>query len=118
MALVQKDIDNLVANFEDEMKLLNLVADSSLYNLLTMLRTGPKSKIELSDIDSEEELEKIHKNLEILSNNELIKFTNYNGEVFILLQNDIRFTISFPDYLNQLIPKETKSHILKPYEPE
>jgi hypothetical protein len=114
---VQKFFDNYNPTYEDEMKLLDMVANSSIYNVLSKLRNGPQIKSDLLDIDSKEQMESMTENLKILKENELIDYVIHNEKTYVLLQNDIRFTISFPDYLIKLIPKEIKPYEIKPHDP-
>lgn len=109
---VQKFFDGYKPTYEDEMKLLEMVANSSIYNVLSILRNGPQLKRDLLDIDSKEQTESMIENLNILKENELIDYVTLNEKTYVILQNDIRFTISFPAYLTKLIPKEIKGQIL------
>jgi hypothetical protein len=71
----------------------------------------------IANIDSQERLIYFQKNLTRLKTDELIDYFEFNGNSYILLQTDIRFTISFPNYLKKLISKDIKSHVAKSYNP-
>ena len=114
---VKKFFNNYKRSIEDEMVLLNLVANSSIYNILSNLRMGPVENSKVTNIDSLERQMYFKKNLTRLKKDELIDYFEYNGNSYILLQTDIRFTISFPNYLKKLIPKDIKSHVVKSYDP-
>lgn len=114
---VKKFFNNYKRSIEDEMILLNLVANSSIYNILSNLRKGPMENSKVANIESQERQIYFQKNLTRLKTDELIDYFEYNGNSFILLQTDIRFTISFPNYLKKLIPKDIKSHVAKSYDP-
>jgi len=114
---VQNFFNKYVPTQEDSQILINLVANSKIYNLLCQLREGPLPKNKLIRAFDEKYISEILENIEILKNAEVIEEFEYKGDVLLLLKTDIRFKTEFPQYLQKLISKRTRAKIARPYKP-
>ncbi|MHA1342254.1 MAG: hypothetical protein ACTSRZ_20855 [Promethearchaeota archaeon] len=114
---VQNFFSAYVPNKEDSQRLIKLVANSKIYNLLCQLREGPLPKNKLIDALGDNQLRNTLDNIKILEEADLIDEFDYKGDRLIILKTDIRFKTEFPHYLRKLIPKETKAKIAQPYKP-
>ncbi|MCF2138896.1 MAG: hypothetical protein K9W44_02415 [Candidatus Lokiarchaeota archaeon] len=102
-------------NSMDSLELFNIFDDPKKYIIITQLRNGPLPKEKILSLYSESSSKLMLQNLEFLKEKNIIQDFSYAGEHLFLLKTDIILTASFPKYLKQLLPKETKGYVARAY---
>lgn len=64
---------------------------------------------------SKESAEVLLDTLKILEKSDIIQFISFSGVSLYLLKTDVILTASFPDYLQSLLPRESKDYIAQAY---
>ncbi len=103
---VQKFFDNYVQTTEDSLKLLDIIANSKMYNVLMQLRTGPIQREKMSDVMIEDPLRNILETLKIMEECQLIEEITFNNEKNLILLSDVQFKTAFPDYLAKVLQEK------------
>ena len=103
---VQKFFDNYVQTTEDSLKLLDIISNSKMYNILMQLRTGPIQRERISEVLNESTLKGILDTLKIMEDFKLIEEFKSKSENYLILLSDIQIKTAFPDYLAKLMQEK------------
>ena len=90
----------------DTLVLIQIMADSKKYNVLSELRNGLISKDKLPKIVSKKALESLMEIIEFFKTFDVIEELNYNSETYIVLKTNLQITTAFPEWMRKLLPKE------------
>ncbi|MHA2123348.1 MAG: hypothetical protein ACW990_19290 [Promethearchaeota archaeon] len=91
---------------KDSYKLLQIMADSKKYNILSELRNGLISRKELPKLVTKRSLDSLLENIEYLKECDIVEELIYNNERYDVLKTDLRITTAFPEWMRKLLPKE------------
>ncbi len=103
---VQKYFDNYVQTTEDSLKLIDIIANSKMYNVLMQLRTGPMQREKISEVMAESSLKNTLDTLKIMEECQLIEEIIFNNEKNLILLSDVQFKTAFPDYLAKVVQEK------------
>ncbi|OLS14864.1 MAG: hypothetical protein RBG13Loki_1496 [Promethearchaeota archaeon CR_4] len=108
---IQKFFDAYVQTTEDSLKLLDIIANPKMYNVLMQLRTGPIQLEKISEVLIESSLKTIVDTLKIMEECQLIEEITFDDEKYLILLSDVQFKTAFPDYLAKSIQEKKESLI-------
>ncbi len=103
---IQKFFDSYVQTTEDSLKLIDIIANSKMYNVLMQLRTGPMQRDKISEVMVESSLKNILDTLKIMEECQLIEEITINNENNLILLSDVQFKTAFPDYLAKILQEK------------
>ncbi len=122
--LIEENIAQVREFFEDyqpslinSLNLFKLFANPKIYMVISQLREGPIPKEKIFSTLSDKTTKSLIENLELLKEQKIIQEFNYGGDILYILKTDVVFTASFPEYLKELLPRESKGYIAKAYSP-
>ena len=100
---------------KDSLELFRLFAEPKVYNVISQLREGPLPREKIFSMVSKESAESLLSTLKLLEENDIIQTFSYSGVSLYLLKTDVILTASFPEYLQSLLPRESKDYIAQAY---
>ncbi len=108
---VTKYFDNYVQTTEDSLKLLDIISNPKMYNVLLQLRTGPIQRERIAEVLPGSNLKNALEALKIMEEFQLIAEFTFNNENYLILLSDVQFKTAFPDYLAKTIQEQKESSI-------
>jgi len=100
---------------KDSLELFKLFAEPKIYNVISQLREGPLPREKIFSMVSKESADSLLDTLKILEDSDIIQTFTFSGVSLYLLKTDVILTASFPDYLQSLLPRESKDYIAQAY---
>ncbi|MCK5344043.1 MAG: hypothetical protein KAR20_11605, partial [Candidatus Heimdallarchaeota archaeon] len=100
---------------KDSLELFKLFAEPKIYNVISQLREGPLPGEKIFSMVSKESAEVLLDTLKLLETNDIIQTFSYSGVPLYLLKTDVILTASFPEYLQTLLPRESKDYVAQAY---
>ncbi|MHA1745372.1 MAG: hypothetical protein ACTSWW_05200, partial [Promethearchaeota archaeon] len=97
------------------LELFKLFAEPKIYNVISQLREGPLPREKIFSMVSKESADSLLDTLKILEDSDIIQTFTFSGVSLYLLKTDVILTASFPDYLQSLLPRESKEYIAQAY---
>jgi len=111
IAEVQKFFDTYNQTTEDSLKLLDIIANPKMYNVLMQLRTGPIQREKISEVLIESSLKMLLETLRIMQEFQLIEEFKFNNEKYLILLSDVQLKTAFPDYLSKFMQEKKEPPI-------
>ncbi len=108
-ATVANYFDNYNAAEDDKLKLYSFLARPRHYNVISELRNGPKTKVELAKLLRQGPVVASKLNVigELKAAN-IIDEQEINGEHYVFLKCDISIRVEFPEYIERALPEKPK----------
>jgi hypothetical protein len=91
---------------EDRNNLIQILADSKKFTLLSKLKEGLIARDQLPKLFSKKELEKLWEIIDYLKQHDIIEELKYNNERYIVLKTYLQMYTTFPEYMKRLLITE------------